>query len=74
MGGAFDVFFFVLLATLKASVYTATLRRPAVQRLRRRPSTKNTIFPSPLRIAIRPPPADTKLPRHSPQRASFSAA
>lgn len=61
MGGAFDVFF-VLLATLKATVYTATLLHPAVQQLRRRPSTKNIIFPSPLRITIRPPPADTKLP------------
>lgn len=54
--------FFVLIATLKASVFSASLWRPAVQRLRKRPSTKNNIFPSPLRITSRPPPANTKLP------------
>lgn len=54
--------FFVLLATLKASVSTAAPWRLAAQRLRERPSTKNTNFPSSLRTTIRPPPADTKLP------------
>lgn len=54
--------FFVLLATLKASVFRASLWNPAVQKLRKRPSTKNTNIPSPLGITSCPPPADTKLP------------